>query len=322
MPKTCKKVQKKPRKILHKTMRILSLLRYQYTIKEIAKFTGYSRQVVGYHLGILQELSLIRLDENKLNKYNFYRISQSGQKVLGEYERSRQKELKGIENARWITIIRKPKLVQKFLYENNFKQHQMENWTQWTGNIQGYSISINFGRITKMMITHPPLYANDLNESLNIQSENILTVVSVLNKKWDLELTIPEPVSGRQFTMANGIADHLLDISSGSQIKLMNGKISIDASKHGEPRIEFDQINEAQKFANMPNEFNDFKKTTSEKFSILENQNMVFLDAFKLLTKQNESIITRLDKIAGVDTEKVTPEKNNQESENDYGIYG
>lgn len=323
MTKQGKLGQKKIVKILPKTLRLLGLLRYGHLVKDLAKYTGDSRQVVSYHLRLLQNQKMIYDDTPKSNKWKIFKLTELGQKVIGQYEGIEKKELKGVENARWISIIRKPKQIQKFLFENDFKMHQMENWIQWTGSIQGFTIAINQGKVTKMMITHPPTYANDLQQAYHKISENILNVVSSLNKKWNFDLTIPEPVPGRQFTMANDISEYLHDLSGGSQIKLKNGKVVIDASKHGEPRIEFTEVDEAHKFASMPDILGELRLQFQESEKKRDTQMEVVMQSITTLLKQNESTLDILTSIVTGKTQGKLEQKDSPEPFDDkFGMFG
>ncbi|MCV0393718.1 MAG: winged helix-turn-helix domain-containing protein [Nitrosopumilus sp.] len=298
-------------------------MRYGHIPKEIADFTNESRQTVSYHLGILLKNKMIYDTTKSSNKWKIYRLTELGQKVLAQYEGIEKKELKGIENARWICIVKNTKRLQKFLFENGFKVHSMGNWNQWVGEIQGFSIAVNEARLTKLMITHPPSYSGDLQSAFKKVSENILTVIGVLNKKYDLDLSIPEPIQGRQFTMANGIADYLLDITNGSQIKLMNGKISIDASKKGEPRIEFDEITEAQEFANMPKIVAELKATIEESNRKHEIQTELILQSMNTLLKQNQTTLDTLATIvSGKNEGKLEQNIEPKEFKDSFGMFG
>lgn len=298
-------------------------MRYGYLPVQLAKHTGESRQVIAYHLGILQKNKLIYDSTKGSNKWKIYKITELGQNVLVQYESIEKKELKGVENARWKCQIRDSKMLQKFLFENGFKVHFMENWTQWNGEIQGFSISINLGKVTNLVITHPPSYSGDLQSAYHKINENILTIVSVLNKKWNFNLTIPEPISGRQYTMANGIADYLLDVSNGSQLKLMNGKISIDASKKGEPRIEFEELTEAHKFANLPDDIIDLKKQILETNQRMESQNEVIIQALSTLMKQSEVTSNALTTMLSMQNQgKIEQNVSPKEFKDDYGMFG
>lgn len=299
-------------------------MRYGYIPKQIARQTSESRQTISYHLGILRKNKLIYDTTPKSNKWKVYRLTELGQNVLVQYDGIEKKELKGIENAKWICIIKNTKILQKFLFENNFTHHEMKGgWVQWNGEIQGYTIAVNIGKVTKLMITHPPAYSGDLQSTFKKVTENILTVIGNLNKKYSLELTLPEPIAGRQFTSSNGIAEYLLDITNGSQIKLMNGKISIDASKNGEPRIEFEEINEAQKFADMPKVIDELRTTIEESNKKHEQQAEVIMQSITTMLKQNQTTLDTLASIvSGQNQGKIEQNIEPKEFKDRFGMFG
>ena len=291
MTKRAKSGKKNSIKILHKTLRILSLIKNDdISQKQLAKHIDMSRQGLSYHIHKLLDNDLIYDKTIGSNKWKFYGMTVSGQKILVEYESNKNKELKGIENARWRSQIRNTENLQKFLSKNNFKRNDgMKNWTQWNGKIQGFSIAINMGRLTNIVITHPPYYDKDLQSAYHKVNDHILDVASNLNKKWKFNLTIPESISTRQYTMSNVISDYLLDFSSGSQLKLKSGKISIDASKGGESRIEFEDLDEAQKFADIPESLLRLRKQIEIQNKNTEQHNMIFTKAIESLLKQNQT---------------------------------
>ena len=100
MPNRAKLGQKNSNKILHKTLRILYLLSSNgVSQKQLVEYIGMSRQALAYHIHKLLEDDLIYDDTPNSNKWKFYGITASGQKILAEYENVSKKELKGIENA-------------------------------------------------------------------------------------------------------------------------------------------------------------------------------------------------------------------------------
>ena len=297
---------------MHKTLRILSLIKNDdISQKQLAKHIDMSRQGLSYHIHKLLDNDLIYDKTIGSNKWKFYGMTVSGQKILVEYESNKKKELKGIENARWKSQIGNAKNLQKFLSKNNFKRNDgMKNWTQWNGKIQGFSIAINMGRLTNIVITHPTYYDKDLQSAYHKVNDHILDVASNLNKKWKFNLTIPESISTRQYTMSNVISDYLLDFSSGSQLKLKSGKISIDASKGGESRIEFEDLDEAQKFADIPESLLRLRKQIEIQNKNTEQHNMIFTKAIESLLKQNQTTNDILTGIINTQNQDKIEQKN------------
>ena len=312
MTKRAKSGKKNSIKILHKTLRILSLIKNDdISQKQLAKHIDMSRQGLSYHIHKLLDNDLIYDKTIGSNKWKFYGMTVSGQKILVEYESNKKKELKGIENARWKSQIGNAKNLQKFLSKNNFKRNDgMKNWTQWNGKIQGFSIAINMGRLTNIVITHPTYYDKDLQSAYHKVNDHILDVASNLNKKWKFKLTIPESISTRQYTMSNVISDYLLDFSSGSQLKLKSGKISIDASKGGESRIEFEELDEAQKFADIPESLLRLQKQIEIQNKNTEQHNMIFTKAIDTLLKQNQTTNDILTGIINTQNQDKIEQKN------------
>lgn len=299
MTKKGKIGQKKSTVFLPKTLRVLKLLKYDdQTQQNLAKYLGISRQGLKYHITKLVDNGLIYDKTKGSNKWKFYGLTASGQKVLVEYESNERVELKGIENARWKCQIRNERTLQKFLFHYGFKMNNgMKNWIQWNGEIEGFSINVNIAKKTHLVITHPPYYEKDLQTAYHKVNDHILNVVNNLEKKWNFNLTVPEAITTRQYTMSNKVADYLLDKSSGTQLKLKQGKISIDASKGGEPRIEFEELDEAQKFADIPESLARLERQIEIQNKNLEQHNQVFTKAIETLMNQGQTtndILTNL----------------------------
>lgn len=313
--------QKKSTTFLPKTLRVLKLLQYDdQTQQNLAKYLGISRQGLSYHINKLVENGLVYDKTKGSNKWKFYGLTASGQKVLVEYESNEKVELKGIENARWKSQIRNDRNLQKFLFHYGFTHHAMNNWIQWNGDIEGFSVNVNIAKKTHIVITHPPYYEKDLQTAYRKVNDHILNVVANLDKKWNFNLTIPEPITTRQYTMSNKIADYLLDKSSGTQLKLKQGKISIDASKGGEPRIEFEELDEAQRFADLPESLANLQKQIEIQTKNTEQHNEIFTKAIETIMKQNQATNDILANLLATQNQgKIEQKPLNKDSLNMFG---
>jgi len=145
----------------------------------------------------------------------------------------------------------------------------MENWTQWNGNIDGYAIQVNLGVKTNLVITHPPHYERDLLEGYIKVQQDIMNVLSTLNKKWLFDLSLPESIPSRQFTVKDPFSKQLMDKTHGSQIKI-NGRVSFDQSLHTEPRSEFGSLQDAIDYARMPNLLKEILEENKKQNNSLE----------------------------------------------------
>lgn len=232
----------------HTTLRLLRLYRdTNKTQSELARYLSWSRFKVHYHAQKLLTDNMI----TRIKGTQFFKCTVQGVSFLDGYESNQQKSMRAIENARWKCKIRNDKLLQKFLFDNNFQHHSMENWDQWIGKIDGFTIWINFAKETSMVISHPTMYGGDFLDQYKQAESRILIILSNLNKKWNFNLTIPEPVIGKQFTIADPFADQLMKKTGGSQVKI-GKRISFDQSYHTEPRTEFSELSEAIQWTTMP----------------------------------------------------------------------
>lgn len=218
------------------------------TQQELASYLHWTRHKVRYHT---QKL----LDDNMIIRSKgsqYYKLTPSGRSFLGTYDKRDKKTLQAIENARWKTKIKNTNELKLFLKKYKFRKNtKMKNIIQWNGNIDGFTIQINEGKETSMIITHPTLYGSGLQSNWNQAESNIYNIIRNFNDKFNFNLTIPESLEAKQITLRDPISESLMKKTGGSQVKV-GEKISFDQSYHSEPRSEFAELGEAIDWANMP----------------------------------------------------------------------
>jgi len=285
--------------------RLLTVIRYGLMQKELADYFNTNRHKISYQITKLIKLQLVIDPHPETNKYKVYKLTDLGSNCLVWYDETEKVHRVGIENARWKCEIRRPKFLQKFLFENFFKAHDMENWTQWNGSIDGYAIQVNYGVKTNLVITHPPHHDRDLLEGYIKVQQDIMTVLSTLNKKWSFDLSLPESIPSRQFTINDPFSKQLMDKTHGSQIKI-DSQISFDQSLHTEPRSEFGSLQDAIDYASMPNLLKEIleenKKQNISLEKVIETNSIHSRALEKSLTNQDtmmKGLSAIIDKIQG-----------------------
>lgn len=287
-------------KIAHDTISILRLLRDDdRTISEYAQHLGLSRYQVNYQVNKLVKAKLATRTKNS----QYYRPTYSGANVLDQYDSTEKKYQIGIENARWKVLIRNPKLLQKFLWENGFTHHAMNNWIQWNGDIDGWTIQVNESLTkTTMVITHQPVYSGNFMDEYKNAEKRILTIFSNLDKKWNFKMGVPEPLSTGQFTLNNPIAEHMMEKTSGSQIKIAD-RLSFDQSFGSEPRTELSNLSDAMLWESMPRMFFEslkLQQENKEDWKILKPTMISMAKSFEIMVKTQGDMMDSLKEITKV----------------------
>lgn len=303
-------------KIAHDTVQMLRLLRdTRLTQREYAQYLGWSRYKVFYQVTKLRKANLI----SRIKHTQFFKANVSGVNVLDQYESTEKKYEIGIENARWKVLIANPRQLQKFLFDNYFSYHAMNNWIQWNGEIDGFKIQVNTSEVkTTMVIQHPTMYGGSFMSQTNDAERRINVIFSNIDKKYNFKMGVPELLPTGQFTMNNPIAKHLMEKTGGSQIKI-DGRISFDQSFGSEPRTELSNLSDAILWDAMPKTFVEIVgavRNLNEDMQILKPSIIGIAKSLKYMEKSLE----RIEKGSEQMVSKVeVPKDLNQDTSRMYG---
>ena len=243
---------------------ILNLVSYGYTDKRIRE--GMSRsftyrkqlasddmRVLTYHYGYLKDIDPFK------NKNKKHELTESGRTVLDQFDKADKKLSTSMENPRYMSLIKNKTLLTKFLAhkEFNFKSTtQLKNNIYYYGTIEDYSVRVFLGREPSIEFTPQPtpVYGKDIEKTRKIIQASVTDICNKLNDAWNLDLVAPWAMKGKQHTVSDVFAKKVMRLTSGEQIKFRtkSGLVDINASKGGEPRIEFEEIEQIREYLDMP----------------------------------------------------------------------
>ena len=259
---------------------------------EIATKLSISQVIVSQDLKWLVKNKLIIDLYPHRNKYKYYRLTDLGKYRLEAYEKSERRQLYGIENARHKVTIQNTLFLENFLKkpEYNFKLNKsFNNVKHYYGLVEGWSVSVFLGKKTTMVITPPPIFANDLIKAHVKANQNMLDYCNVLSKKWSFNLTIPEPTNHTEFTYADEFSKEVLQATGGAPLNIITdtGIIRLNASKPDRiQRIEMSSAEKLIEYVNLPEQVRRLANSLENK----EKVDRASFDVFgQALTEHKES---------------------------------
>jgi len=203
------------------------------------------------------------------NKYNSYLLTDLGTKCIGGTLKAEQEKSIRAENFRHKCSIRNVMYLNNFLKSDRYNFKKVKGWNNvefYNGYENGWNYQVFISKKKQTLVIIPPvMLAKDLHTLTKKAHLSLLDCARVLNKKWNLDLTIPEPTKHSQWAINNQFAKKMLEISGGSQIQIetTSGTISIDQSS-GDPRVEFPSYETADDFMRMPEQITGLRKDLNQ----------------------------------------------------------
>lgn len=248
---------------------ILMLVSYGYSDQRIresmARSFPYRKQLASddmraltYHHGYLKDLDPF------MNKNKKHELTESGRTVLDQFDKADKKISTSVENPRYMSLIKNKTLLMKFLAhkEFNFKSTpQLKNIIYYHGSIENYSVRVFLGREPSIEFTPQPtpVYGKDIERTRKIIQASVTDVCNRLNSAWNLDIIAPWAMKGKQYTVSDAFARGVMKTTNGEQIKFKtsSGLVDINASNGGEPRVEFEEIEQIREYLDMPKDLAD-----------------------------------------------------------------
>lgn len=236
---------------------------------QIAKGLGMKRETCQYQLDKLEQKKLIRCLNPESNKYKKYQLTEAGGKIVAEYDaHDKNKELVGVENARFTCVIHDLDNLRKFLDHKplNFKRDETalrHNIVQ-DSNIQGVFVRVIYPARemthASLTMTSPLFYADTESEAHHLMWENIIKFQNYIDKQWNLGLgKLRFDEEHVEFTWASPYAQEVMESTHGSPIKLKGYKINKSPPTF-QDREEFNKFEELGEHRALPKKVRDIQE--------------------------------------------------------------
>ncbi len=292
---------------------------------QIAKNLGVKRHIVSEDTKWLLKNKYIVPTKKIQNKYNSYLMTDSGQNWFGGTVKADEKNRIRAENFRHKCKIKNTLFLDNFLKSDRYNFKKVKRWKHgkfYNGYEKGWNFQVYIGKKEPTLIIIPPVMTGkSLHEVTKKTHLTLLDCARVLNKKWSLDLSIPEPTPHSQWAINNQFAKKMLELSGGSQIQVetTSGTISIDQSS-GDPRVEFPSYETADDFMRMPEQIKELFKQQKETNVRLYRIEKVTDNGFNKIANILEKQSVIIEKIlTGKPDEPMKPKSLNSDTEMMFG---
>ena len=233
-----------------------------YTHEVIRACLDISKEKLQYHLKKMVEQGLI-------SKYvrGVYDITESGKKIHATYVESNGKKMVRLENMRFkFEIFEGTKKL--FEYLKNPKKSNMKGFVQYHGKIQNLSACIRISeKYHSLEITCEKQIGKNSYElyyQARKQVEDIL--IGIINDT-EIKLSIATPSMKPDWAVPHLIAETILNTTESSQIRTSYGVVNKSKGRNAD--WEVDNIIQAEKIMNMPNEIELIKNNLEKVLQLL-----------------------------------------------------
>lgn len=214
-------------KIVSRAYLCLGLIRNGViTQKELARQTGSTIREIRYVLEILHKNGYTTIKNPRSNKWKKYNITQAGDVFLGSLRSGDTAKYKHKnEKTRYKFEIHNQKNIRIMINSTLYlfkKNDAMKNIDQYDAEIDGHWVQVTLGnKKSSLVITAPQYKTDSFAESSWFAIDGILQLHNKLDKKWELELSVPVQIDGHGAKHTK-FADAIMRITGGKQVRLGN----------------------------------------------------------------------------------------------------
>lgn len=198
------------------------ILNGYYGYNQIRERTGLSKRKIEYTISKLVESGRLKDKTPKSNKYKVYSVTDDGISFLGEARTTDAKLHKLVsENVRAKCEILKPENLMRLLNHDDYNFKENLNWKnskQYIGKINNQTVQVNVGKTSSLIIIAKQEEAKSGALLGYLVIRNIVDTTILINKKWDVGLSVPELYSG-EYIVNSPYAEAVMEKTHGKQVK-------------------------------------------------------------------------------------------------------
>ena len=237
-------------------IKILRLIKMgEHYPSDLKESLNISKQTLNYHLMNLKEKGLIEPYSKGI-----YDITNSGKKILATYETNENKKYIQLENMRYKVAVCSgfDEIMERI---RNIEETKLNNGViQYTGKIGQLSVrAFCSNQNNSIEITCPKWVGENIYEIMYNAKRQIDVIVHGFTKIKGVKLGLLEQSMKPEWAVPHPFAEIILKTTQSSQIITSNGVINRSAGRNAD--WETDDIVQATRIMNMPNDIEDIKNT-------------------------------------------------------------
>jgi DNA-binding MarR family transcriptional regulator len=260
------------------------MIEQDYTASQIANKLERDKQLISYYINKLEKLGYVK--EKTRDVYKLLEITQAGKNFLDQYATSHSNDYHPIcrlENIRFKAPICK---VPSTGFPD-WKKIEMNNWTQYSSQIDSIKIRLNKGKNPTIEFIPSPIDGDDPYSLRDKAFYGCIKAAEKLEEIIQIEIGIPEQSSSPEYVVYNPIAREFS--RSLGQVRVEGiGKVNASRPRRiGE--FEFNDPRAAAVFMDLPRRIVELEQKV-ESLSILRDR----------IEPKSEPILSKTDKLSQI----------------------